>query len=193
MQDPHTTFSRLYLQWRDGDAEAQDKLIRLVWRDLHRVARRLLQQERDAGTLQPTLLANETCLRLLETSEADWQNRQHFMLVAARQMRLLLIDHARHVLAQKRLRYPNLIPLDESIEIIFDANIDLLALNEALERFEELDPRASRVVELRFFFGATEKEIAEVLGVSLITVKRDWKTARLWLYEMLRSGIKANS
>ena len=192
MPNSHTTFSRIYGEWRSGYAEAQDKLIRLVYRDLRRMARRLLQQEGNAGSLQSTLLVNDTCLRLLGEPLTDWENRQHFLLVAARLMRLLLIDHARRVKAQKRLTYPDLLSLDEAGEVIYRTDTDLLALNEALERFEKIDPRASQVVELRFFFGATEKEIAAALGISLITVKREWKTAQVWLYEQLKGDTAAD-
>ncbi|MFN0124550.1 MAG: ECF-type sigma factor [Blastocatellia bacterium] len=180
-----TTFSRLYAAWRKGEAAAQEQIIQLVWRDLHRLARNLLRHEQQAHTLQPTLLTSEVCQRLLQTPDFTWQNRQHFFALAAHVMRQLLVNHARATQARKRLRYPDLIPLDEAGELPVAPNLDVLALHEALAQFAALDQRASQVVELRFFFGLTEKEIAQVLDVSLITVKRDWEVARLWLYRQL--------
>lgn len=188
-----TTFSRLYTAWRNGEAAAQEQIIQLVWRDLHRLARTLLRQEQQAKTLQPTLLTSEVCQRLLNTPAFTWQNRQHFFVLASQVMRHLLVDHARAAHARKRLTYPDLLPLEEVGEIAVTANLDLLALHEALAQLAQLDLRASRVVELRFFFGLTEKEIAQVLEVSLITVKRDWEAARLWLLQRLRSGSSQTS
>lgn len=186
MPTSDTTFSRLYTAWRNGEAAAQEQIIQLVWRDLHRLARSLLRQEQQAKTLQPTLLTSEVCQRLLNTPEFTWQNRQHFFVLASQVMRHLLVDHARAAHARKRLTYPDLLPLEEAGDMAIALNLDLLALHEALAQLATLDLRASRVVELRFFFGLTEKEIAQVLEVSLITVKRDWEAARLWLYRQLR-------
>lgn len=180
-----TTFSRLYTAWRQGEADAQEQIIQLVWRDLHRLARNLLRHEPNAKTLQPTLLTSEVCQRLLNTPEFTWQNRQHFFVLAGQVMRHLLVDHARATHARKRLTYPDLIPLDELGDIAVAPNLTVLALHEALAQLALFDLRASRVVELRFFLGLTEKEIAQVLDVSLITVKRDWEAARLWLYQQL--------
>lgn len=180
-----TTFSRLYTAWRTGDPTAQEQIIQLVWRDLHRLARSLLRQEPNAKTLQPTLLTSEVCQRLLATPTFTWQNRQHFFTLAGQVMRRLLVDHARSVQARKRLTWPDLVPLAEAESVALVPDLDLLALDEALVRLAEIAPRASQVVEMRFFLGQTEKEIAEVLHVSLITVKRDWEFARFWLHQQL--------
>lgn len=180
-----TTFSRLYAAWRQGDTTAQEQIIRLVWRDLHRMARGLLRHEPNAKTLQPTLLTSEVCQRLLAAPTFTWQNRQHFFTLASQVMRRLLVDHARSVQARKRLTWPDLVSLDEAESVLLVPDFDLLALDEALTRLAIIAPRASQVVELRFFFGQTEKDIAEVLHVSLITVKRDWEFARFWLHQQL--------
>lgn len=180
-----TTFSRLYTAWRAGDPAAQEQIIHLVWRDLHRLARSLLRQEPNAKTLQPTLLTSEVCQRLLATPTFTWQNRQHFFALAGQVMRRLLVDHARSVQARKRLTWPDLVPLEEAETVLLLPDLDLLALDEALARLAVLAPRASQVVEMRFFMGHTEQEIAAVLHVSLITVKRDWEFARFWLHQQL--------
>ncbi len=183
-----TTFSQLYAAWRNGEVAAQEQIIQLVWRDLHRLARYFLHQEAQAKTLQPTLLTSEVCQRLLKTADFNWQNRQHFFALAGQVMRHLLVDHARATHARKRLAHPDLLPLEAAAnDLIAGHNLDVIALHEALEQLAQLDLRASRVVELRFFFGLTENEIAQVLEVSLVTVKRDWEAARLWLYGRLKN------
>ena len=156
------------------------------------MARGLLRHEPNAKTLQPTLLTSEVCQRLLAAPTFTWQNRQHFFTLASQVMRRLLVDHARSVQARKRLTWPDLVPLEEAESVPLVPDFDLLALDEALTRLAVIAPRASQVVELRFFFGQTEKDIAEVLHVSLVTVKRDWEFARFWLHQQLTNPVAAS-
>jgi RNA polymerase sigma factor (TIGR02999 family) len=169
-------------EWRGGDEGARDRLFGVVQPHLHEIAARFLRQERRDHTLEPNALVNELCVRLIGTEPITYQDRTHFFAIAAQTMRRILIDHARARVADKRGGVQQRV----SLSAIEDwnpvsQNEDLLALDAALAKFETIDPRAARVVELRFFGGLTEDEIAEVQGVSTITVKRDWKAARAWL------------
>jgi RNA polymerase sigma-70 factor, ECF subfamily len=190
-----TTFSRTLQAWRAGDDEAGDRLLTLVWHELHRLARQMLRRERYAHSLNPTALINEAYLRLFGAEDraagefVEIENRRHFFLIAARQMREILIDRARRAKARKRIRAADLAPLDEAARLAAGGeDFDLLALDEAMRRLARLDPRACRVVELRFFAGFTEEEAAELLGVSAATVRREWRAARLWLLDELKRG-----
>ncbi len=148
-----------------------------------------MRRERPGHTLQATDLVHEACLRLLGAEPPDWRDRAHFFAVAARAMRRFLIDHARARGYAKRGGHARRISLDEVAELSAEQAADLIVLDETLDRLAALDPRQHRVVELRFFGGLSVEETAEVLGVSPITVKRDWRTARAWLYaELRRSG-----
>jgi RNA polymerase sigma factor (TIGR02999 family) len=159
----------------------------LVYRDLRRIAGRFMQGERRGHTLQATALANEAYLRLVNQREANWHNRAHFFGVAAGLMRRILVDHARRVHA--RVIGGHRVDLDETMVISEARSAELLALDEALTRLAALDPRQSRVVEMRFFAGLGEEEVAEALGVNVRTVKRDWQFAKAWLYgEMSGEG-----
>jgi RNA polymerase sigma-70 factor, ECF subfamily len=188
-----TTFSRTLQAWRAGDAEAGDRLVALVWNELHRLARQMLRQERYAHSLNPTALINEAYLRLFGAEDraagkfVEIENRRHFFLIAARQMREILVDRARRAKARKRIRASELTPLDEAARLAVEDDLDLLALDEALTQLMRFDPRACRVVELHFFGGCTAEEVAELLDVSVATVRRDWRAARLWLLDRLRS------
>lgn len=172
--------------WRNGDRQARDRLFAAVQPHLRLLAARYLHRERADHTLEPNALVNELCLRLLGTERLDFNNRAHFFAIAAQMMRRILIDHARARVADKRggpQRRVGLSAVDG-----WDAGGEaahLLALDQALASLEKADPRAARVVELRFFGGLTEDEVAEVLGVAAITVKRDWKAARAWLVSRL--------
>jgi RNA polymerase sigma factor (TIGR02999 family) len=181
--------TRILRAWRDGDATAPDRLMPLVYAELRRLARDYLRRERPGHTLQPTALVHEAYLRLVRQSDVDWQSRAHFFGIAARMMRRILIDHARAHLADKRGGGPRPLSLDETIHTPADRAAELVALDDALERLAELDPRKGRVVELRFFGGLTAAEAAAFLEVSEKTVKRDWQIARLWLHrELNREG-----
>ncbi len=173
---------------RAGDRSAESRLMPLVYNELRRVARRYLRSERPDHTLQPTALVHEVYLRLVGQHEVAWQNRAHFFGVAAQLMRRILVDHARARQAEKRGGHQQKVPLNEVLEYAADKSAELVALDGALDRLAKRDPRQARIVELRFFAGLTEKEAAEVLGISVRTVKRDWGVARAWLYREINEN-----
>ena len=163
-----------------GDQEALDKLLPLVYTELRRLAERYLHKERSDHTLQPTALVNEAYLRLIDQN-VPWQNRAHFFGVAAEMMRRILIDHARKHQAQKRGSGGIKISLDEAIDVADERAAELIALDEAMKALAEFDPQKSRIVELRFFGGLSIEETAEVLKVSPDTIGREWRRARAFL------------
>jgi RNA polymerase sigma factor (TIGR02999 family) len=171
----------LLVAWRNGDENARSRLIELLYPELRKLARHLMGSERAEHTLQPTALVNEALLRLLSGELVDWQCRAHFMAVAARQLRRVLVDHARLLHREKRGGDQVKLTLSAADAVSREPEVDLIALNEALERLAALDPRSAQVVELRFFGGLEEREAAEALGISVTTVKRDWEFARAWL------------
>ena len=174
--------------WRQGDEHARDQLFAVVQPELRQIAANLLQRERRDHTLEPNALVNELCLRLFRNQPISYQNRAHFFAIAAQTMRRILIDHARARVTSKRGGEQQRVPLsDVDGWTVLTPSEDLLALDAALSALEAADPRAARIVELRFFGGLREDEVAEVLGVSVITVKRDWKAARAWLVGRLQS------
>jgi RNA polymerase sigma factor (TIGR02999 family) len=175
--------------WSGGNKEALDRLAPLVYRELHRIAGRLMAGQRPNHTLQATALVNEAYVRLVDAREATWQDRAHFFALCARAMRHILVDHARARASQKRGGGQVTIELDEALAAAPSADVNLLKLDDALNRLAELDPRKSQVVELRFFGGLSLEETAEALKVSTKTVQRDWDLARAWLYGEL-SGKK---
>lgn len=184
---PDQAITRLLQEWSGGRSDAVERLVPLVYRELHGLASRHLARERGGHTLQPTALVHEAYLRLSKTASPDWQDRVHFFAVAARVMRRILVDHARQRGRIKRGGAAPVVPLDD-VEPAAGAAIDpvdALALDGALSRLEDLDARQAKVVELRFFGGLTVEETAEVMGVSSGTVKRDWVVARAWLYREL--------
>jgi RNA polymerase sigma factor (TIGR02999 family) len=180
--------TQLLADMRLGRRDALDRLVPIVYDELHRIATRYLRGERDDHTLQPTALVNEAYLRLVGQREIEWQNRAHFVGVAARLMRMILVDHARAHRAGKRYGGALKVPVDEALAVAFERDVDLVALDEALERLAAFDPDLCRLVELRYFGGLTTKETAEALGVSTATVEREWATARGWLRRELRRG-----
>ena len=175
--------------WRGGDPGAQDRLFAAVYPQLRQIASRFLHNERNGHTLEPNALVNELYLRLMGSEPLAYQDRAHFYAIAAQTMRRILIDHARARIAGKRGGEQERISLTavEGWNPVGQSE-DVIALDQALSKLEKADARAARVVELRFFGGLQEDEIAEVLGVSIITVKRDWKVARAWLVGRLQSG-----
>jgi RNA polymerase sigma factor (TIGR02999 family) len=181
---PPGEVTRLLLAWRQGDKNALDRLIPLVYSELHRMAERYLRGERPGHTLQPSAIVNEAYLRLLGRQGADWQNRAHFFAVAAQSMRRILVEHARRRDTKKRggqgARY-----LLDTVVLTEPRAVDLIALDDALVRLAELDAEQGRVVELRFFGGLTEGETAEVLEVSPSTVHRKWLLAKAFLHREL--------
>jgi RNA polymerase sigma factor (TIGR02999 family) len=170
--------------WRRGDQDALDRLTPLVYDELRRRARHYLRGERPDHTLRPTALVHEVYLRLVGLDEVDWQDRQHFFALAARQMRRILVDAARARRYQKRGGGAVTVAFDEDLAVSSHTP-DLVALDDALELLAEKDERKVRVVELRFFAGLTNEEIAAALGISTDTVTRDWQMARLWLRRQL--------
>jgi RNA polymerase sigma factor (TIGR02999 family) len=170
--------TQLLADAQNGQPQAAPHLVSLVYDELHRVARQQMRHERPDHTLQATALVHEAYLRLVSQSERTWQNRTHFIRLAAQVMRRLLIDHARARRTAKREGALRRVPLEEPLLLTEDQSDELLALNEALERLGGIDARQSRVVELRFFGGLTVEETADALGVSPKTVKRDWTVAR---------------
>ena len=178
--------TQMLIDWSEGDREALDRLIPVVYTELRRQAARHLRRERPGHTLQTTDLIHETYLRLVDQREVRWQNRAHFFAVAARLMRRILVDHARRRRRAKRGGPDARLPLEEALVIAAEkSDVDLLALDEALERLAAVNARQSRIVELRFFSGLSIEETAEVLGVSRTTVKDDWSVAKAWLYREL--------
>jgi RNA polymerase sigma factor (TIGR02999 family) len=177
----------LLAELRRGDDKARDQLVTLVYPELKRIAARYLRAERPDHSLRPTGLVHEVYLRLIGSEQATWQNRAHFFAAIAREMRHLLVDYARARNARKRVDGNVRISLHDVDATAAPREDDLVALDEALSRLEQIDPRASRVVELRFFTGLGERETAEALKISVATLKRDWSFAKAWLYDQLRS------
>jgi RNA polymerase sigma-70 factor, ECF subfamily len=176
--------TELLLKWSEGDREALDELMPLVFRELHHIAHRYLKGERESHTLQTTALVNEAYLKFIDQNRVKWQNRAHFFGVAAQAMRRILVDHARQHLADKRGAGAKTISIDDGfIEISVEKASDLVDLDSALTKLAELEPSRSRLVELRYFGGLSIPETAEVLGVSEATVIRQWRVARAWLYQ----------
>ncbi|MDX6612329.1 MAG: hypothetical protein QOD75_1515 [Blastocatellia bacterium] len=182
---PHE-MTQLLAAWSDGDREALDKLLPLVEHELHRLAHRYMNHERDGHTLQTTALVNEAYLRLIDQREMRWQNRAHFFAIAAQMMRRILIDHARKQAYAKRGGGARKVSLDEVDALTDERAQELVALDEALAGLARIDERKSRVVELRFFGGMSVEETAEVLKISTDTVTRDWHRARAWLHRELK-------
>jgi RNA polymerase sigma factor (TIGR02999 family) len=183
--DPATPVTKLLLRWREGDRQALEKLVPLVYDELRRLARHRLRQERSDHTLQSTALVHEAYMRLAGQSPPQWQNRAHFFAIAARVMRQVLVEHARARLAAKRGSGACTLALDESIALPKAVNLDVIALDRALNELSEQDDQQSRIVELRFFSGLTIEDTSEVLGISPATVKREWMIARAWLFRAM--------
>jgi RNA polymerase sigma factor (TIGR02999 family) len=179
--------SKLLLNWGQGDQGAREALIPLVYDELRRLARRYLRRERRDHTLQSAALVNEAYLRLIRQEHPQWQNRAHFFGVAAQLMRHILVDHARNRAAAKRGAGAPRLTLDPDVALPQERDVDLIALDDALNQLAALDPQQSRLVELRFFGGLSIEEASVVLGVSPATVKREWATARAWLQREMRN------
>ncbi len=186
---PSGDVTRLLRDWGNGDGEALDKLVPLVYSELQRLARHYLRRGRSQRSLQTTALINEAFVRLIDQDGVAWQNRAHFFGIAAHTMRNILVDRARRRRAQKRGGVKDDLLFDEEIAVVnHEKGWELLALDDALSGLSSIDPNLSRLVELRFFGGLTVRETAEVLGVSSATVKRGWRTARIWLRRELERG-----
>jgi RNA polymerase sigma factor (TIGR02999 family) len=181
----------LLVNWSNGDQQALEDLMPLVYSELRRLAKAYLRRERSDHTLQSTALVNEAFLRLVNQRNVQWKSRAHFFGIAAQLIRRILVDHARAHQADKRGAGAFKLSLDEAIGVPEKRDLDLVALDDALQRLTELDPQQSRIVELRFFAGLSIEETAEVLGISTATVKREWSTARAWLYRDLSRTARA--
>ena len=182
---PQHEITQLLAQWREGNQSALDELYPLVYDELHRLARRYMSRERKGHTLQTTALINEAYVRLVDQQNVPWANRSHFFAISAQIMRRILIDHARRHQYAKRGGGARQVSLEEAATVVPDQSRELLRLDEALKSLAEMDPRRSQVVELRYFGGLNNEEIAGVLQISENTVTRDWNMARAWLYQQL--------
>jgi RNA polymerase sigma factor (TIGR02999 family) len=174
--------------WGQGDLEAREKLIGVVYEDLRRRAAAYLRRERVDHTLQPTALVHEAYLRLLGQQRVVWQNRAHFFGIAAQIMRRILVDHAKGRRRKKRFDASMRVTLDDRVGAANPRECDLLVLDQALDELAAIDPQQGRIVELRYFAGLSETEVAEVLAVSRSTVTREWQIARGWLYRKVTTG-----
>ena len=178
--------TQLLHAWRNGDHAAFERLVEAVYAELHLIARRCMAGERPGHKLQPTALVNEAYMRLVGAQDVQWQNRQHFLSMAARQMRRVLVDIARAKKFQKRGGDAVHITFDHDLPAVQEPGRDLVALDDALEALSKVDGRKARVVEMRFFGGLSVEESAHALDVSVDTVMRDWKMAKAWLLRELR-------
>ena len=180
--------TQLLIDWNRGDKGALDRLMPLVYNELRVVARHHLSLEDREHTLQSAALVNETYLRLVDQERVQWRNRAHFFAISARMMRRILVDHARQRRAEKRGGAMPRLSLDESAGVAKRTDLDLVALDQALDDLSKLDPQQARVIELRFFGGLTIEEISEALDISAATVTRDWVTAKAWLFSQLKDS-----
>jgi RNA polymerase sigma-70 factor (ECF subfamily) len=180
----------LLAAWSKGDQDALNKIMPLVYAELHRIARRAWRQHQQNNTLQPTALINEAYLKLANADNASFQDRCHFFAVASTAMRQILVNHARSRLSEKRGGARGNVSLDEMQPAVHQEAAEIVALHEALDALQAVDPRKSRVVEMRYFGGLSIEETAEALGISIATVNRDWRLARSWLIrEMNRASL----
>ena len=180
--------TQLLIDWSNGDQSAFDKLMPLIDEELRRLAHRYMSRERAGHTLQTTALVNEAFVRLVNRKNVNWQNRAHFFGLAAQLMRTILVDHARSHACAKRGGGAFKLELDDALVVSQKKAAEVIALNDALNELARLDPQQSRIVELRFFGGLTVEETAEVLHLSPATIKREWSTAKAWLYHELSKG-----
>lgn len=180
--------TQLLLEWRRGNQRALDQLMPLVYDELRRLAQHYMRSERTDHTLQATALVNEAYLRLVD-SDVSWQDRAHFFAVAARLMRRILVDHAKAHRRSKRGSGAAKVSLDEALDVAVEPTADVIELDETLQRLAKFDPRKSQIIELHFFGGLSNEEVAEALGISRATVQRELKLAKAWLnHEMRNAG-----
>jgi RNA polymerase sigma factor (TIGR02999 family) len=182
MPEAPENVTQLLIGWGQGDKEALDRLVPIVYDELRRQAARYLRRERVGHTLQTTALIHEAYLRLVDQRNVHWQNRAHFFGIAAQLMRRILVDHARTKKRAKRGGSDLRVSLGDVQAVVKGKDLNVVALDEALDRLAEIDEQQSKIVELRFFSGLTVEETAEVLGISTATVKRDWSMAKAWLH-----------
>jgi RNA polymerase sigma factor (TIGR02999 family) len=192
MQQRPENITELLASYGRGDKESLDQLMPIVYEELRRQAARYLRREQAGHTLQTTALIHEAYVRLVDQRNMQWQNRAHFFGIAAQMMRRILVDHARSKKRAKRGGSEVRVSLDEATVAVKGQDLDVVALDEALQRLAEIDEQQSRVVELRFFSGLSVEETAEVMGISKSTVKRDWSMAKAWLHRELSGDISKN-
>lgn len=185
MQSEPNDITRLLIAWRNGEAEALDNLMPLVHRELKRIARNFMRRQRVGHTLQTTALVNEAFVRLVDSDKVNWQDRSHFYAMSAQLMRRVLVDAARRRNSAKRGGERIQVTLADDVRSVEPDRVDVVAIDDALKRLATLNQRQCQIVELRYFGGLTEDEIAETLNVSPRTVRRDWNIARAWLYREL--------
>ena len=183
--------SALLQAWSRGDAQARDDLMPVVYQELRRRAGAYLRRERANHTLQPTALVHEAYVRLVGQTRVSWQNRAHFFGIAAQMMRRVLVDHARERLAAKRPSAGVKVTLDDRIGVAPQDDCEVLLLHDALEELAKVDPRQAQIVELKYFGGLSEHEVAEMLSLSRATITREWQTARAWMFRRITKGPKA--
>jgi RNA polymerase sigma factor (TIGR02999 family) len=187
--NPTQPVTQLLIRWKSGDQDALEELLPLVYAELKNLARHHLRREREGHTLQSAALVHEAYLRLLQQPPFETNNRAHFLMVASRLMRQILVDHARHYGASKR-GADRTVYLDPGLVLPQERGLDIVALDDALKDLSRLDEQQGRIVELRFFGGLATEEIAEVLSISCSTVKRDWSVAKVWLARQLKRGME---
>ena len=180
--------TELLTAWSGGDKAALDKLMPLIHQELRRIAHRYMSRERPGHTMQTTALVNEAYLKLVNREGVHWQNRAHFFAIASQLMRHILVDHARSHAYAKRGGGTQTISLDEALVVSQERAAEVVALDDVLKQLAEIDPQQSRIVELRFFGGLTIEETAVVLSLSPATIKREWTSAKAWLYHELAEG-----
>ena len=185
MKPDQAQITRLLLAWRNGEERALDDLMPLVHHELKRIARNFMRRQRAGNTLQTTALVNEAFMRLVDSDKVNWQDRSHFFAISAQLMRRVLVDAARRRNSEKRGGDQVRVTLADDVKSV-DEQADVIAIDEALDRLAQMNARQSRIVELRYFAGLTEDEIAETLDISTRTVRRDWNLARAWLYRELQ-------
>ncbi len=184
--DKSQQITRLLHEWKNGQKEAFDQLFPFVYDELHRRASVYLRNERQGHTLQTTALVNEAYMKLVDKNELEYEDRNHFFAVAANAMRRILVDYARTRKREKRGGKDDNLPLDEARLIsVNEKSVDLVALDEALKQLAEFDERQAKIVELKYFGGMTNEETAGVLGISNVTVRRDWDMAKAWLHKQI--------
>jgi RNA polymerase sigma factor (TIGR02999 family) len=187
-QSSTNAVTALLAKWRDGDQQALQALVPLVYNELRRAAHRYLRHEQPGHTLQSTALVHEAYLRLLKQGTHEFENRAHFLAISAQLMRQILVEYARRRNAAKR-DAGHMLTLDDSVGLLKTKSVDLVSLDDALNGLAKLDARQSRIVELRFFGGLSTEETATVLGISPKTVKREWATAKVWLHHEISRAI----
>ncbi len=181
--------TQMLLDWSDGNEAALERVTPLVYGELHRLAHHYMNRERPGHTLQTSALVNEAFLRLVDQRNVKWSNRAHFFAIAAQMMRRILVDYARSHLYAKRGGGAVHVSLDHAGLVSNEPTAEVAALDEALTKLESIDPQQGRVVELRFFGGLTIKETAEAMGISVDMVKREWSTAKAWLYREMSASV----